>query len=99
MRDQRRAKIRQTIKGTAKRPRLVVFRSNRYLSAQLIDDTKGGTLVAVNKATDAMLAGSELAEKAGKLKIKEVVFDRAGYKYHGQIKNLAESARKAGLVF
>lgn len=98
-RDQRRAKIKRTVKGTADKPRLVVFRSNRYIYGQLIDDTKGQTVVSVNKMTDVTNAGKELAEKALKLKIKKVVFDRAGYKYHGNVKKLADATREGGLEF
>lgn len=98
-RENRRAKIRRTIEGTAKRPRLVVFRSNRYLSAQLIDDAKGHTVTSVNRSTDPEKAGHELAEKATKLKIVEVVFDRAGYKFHGNVKKFADAAREGGLKF
>ena len=99
MRDNRRAKIRKTIKGTSIRPRLVVFRSNRYLYAQLVDDVKGFTRASVNKIVDAAQAGKELAQKALKLKISQAVFDRAGYKYHGTIKKLADAAREGGLKF
>ncbi|MBI3888030.1 50S ribosomal protein L18 [Candidatus Microgenomates bacterium] len=99
MRDQRRAQLRKTVRGTDKKPRLVVYRSNKFVYAQLIDDVAGKTLVAVNKATDAVVAGAELAQKALKLKIEKVVFDRAGYRYHGNIKKFADSAREKGLVF
>ena len=98
-RTQRRAKIRKTIRGTDKRPRLVIFRSNKYFHAQLIDDVKGNTLASVNKSTDALAAGKELAQKALDVKIKEVVFDRAGYKYHGVVKKFADAAREGGLKF
>lgn len=98
-RDKRRSKIRKTIRGTKNRPRLVVFRSNRFLYAQIIDDTEGKTLVSVNKMTDGEKAGEEMAQKAVKAGIKTVIFDRAGYKYHGHIKKLAEAARKTGLIF
>lgn len=81
------------------RPRLVVFRSNRYLSAQIIDDAKGVTLVSVNKATDPTEAGKKLAEAAAKKKIQTVVFDRNGYRYHGNIEKLAQAARAGGLKF
>lgn len=97
-RDQRRAKVRNTIKGTVKRPRLVVFRSNRYIYAQLIDDSKGTTLLSVDKMTDSAKAGNIMAQKAINLKIKTVVFDRAGYKYHGKIKNFAQAVREGGLI-
>lgn len=95
MRDKRRAKIRKTIKGTSKRPRLVVFKSNRYFYAQLIDDDKGQTIASVNKMTDVVEAGKKLAEK---VKVKNVVFDRAGYKYHGNVKKFADAVREGGIA-
>jgi len=98
-RNNRRAQIRRTVKGTAEKPRLVVFRSNRYLYGQLIDDTQGKTLASVNKAETAETVGQEIAAKAKELKVKQVVFDRAGYRYHGNIKKIADSARAAGLDF
>src|SRR4051812_15188296 len=98
-RDQRRLAIKHTIKGTPKRPRLVVFRSNKYFHAQLVDDSKGVTLVSVNKSLDPIEAGKEIAQKAQGVKIKEVVFDRAGYRYHGNVKKLADAARDGGLKF
>lgn len=79
--------------------RLVVFRSNKYIYAQIINDAKGETLASVNKMTDAKLAGEEVAKKAIEKKVKKVVFDRNGYKYHGKVKLLAEAAREAGLEF
>lgn len=98
-RDQRRAKIKKTLRGTADRPRLVVFRSNRYFYAQIIDDTKGVTLASVDKLLDAAEAGTKLAEKAKAAKVATVVFDRAGFAYHGNIKKLADAAREGGLRF
>lgn len=97
-------RVRSKISGTALRPRLAVFRSNKHLSAQLIDDTKGTTLIAVSdmeikdekKKTD--LVGKLLAQKALKKNIKAVVFDRRAYKYHGQIKALADGAKAEGLI-
>ncbi len=79
------------------RPRLVIFRSNKYFYAQIVDG--GKTLVSVNKATDPVAAGSELAKLAVKKKITTVVFDRNGYRYHGNIKKLADAAREGGLKF
>jgi large subunit ribosomal protein L18 len=96
---QRRAKTKITLRGTSDRPRLVVFRSNRYIYGQLIDDAKGVTLLSVNKETDPMVAGKKLAEIALKKKIESIVFDRAGYRYHGRVKAFAESARESGLKF
>lgn len=94
-----------------KRPRIAVFRSNKYLYAQIIDDQKGHTLVAASdqglepaalkktKTERASMVGEILAKKALKKKIKEVWFDRRQYKYHGRVKALAEAARKGGLSF
>ncbi len=111
-RNQRRLhrKRRTTIKnlGTAKRPRVSIFRSNKIIYVQLIDDEKGLTLVAANsgeiKTKDfnietAKKTGKLLAEKAVKFNIKEVVFDRSGYRYHGKIKLLAEGMREGKLKF
>jgi large subunit ribosomal protein L18 len=105
----RRRRVRAKITGTAERPRISVFRSNRGVSAQLIDDTAGRTLAAVNW-TEADLKGLgslDQAEKAGKLLaerakaagIEQAVFDRNGYLYHGRVKALAEGAREGGLEF
>ncbi|MDZ4756955.1 MAG: 50S ribosomal protein L18 [Bacteroidota bacterium] len=107
-RDKIRRKIRGSISGTAARPRLSVFRSNKQIYAQLIDDVAGKTLLAsssakldvkTNKIEIASLVGKTLAEKALESGIKEVVFDRGGYLYHGRVKSLAEGAREGGLVF
>lgn len=98
-RTQRRAGIKKKIRGTAECPRLVVFRSNRFYYAQLINDAKGETLAAVNKSIDPAAVGAEIADQALKLKVKKIVFDRAGYQYHGSVKKLAEAAREKGLVF
>lgn len=98
-RDKRRAKTRHTIKGTDKKPRLVVFRSNRYFYGQVIDDTKGQTLMAVEKSKDVEVSGKELGEKVLKKGIVEIVFDRAGYRYHGKIKKFADAVRSAGVKF
>ena len=104
----RKRRIRAKIFGSAKIPRLCVFRSSKEISAQLIDDEKGKTLVAAGskdvkgKGFDKKIAsevGKQIAQAALKLKIKEVVFDRGGYKYHGKVKELAEGARKEGLKF
>lgn len=82
-----------------KKIRLAVFRSNKYLYCQAVDDVKGVTVASVNKENDPALAGQKIAEKLLKLKIKKVVFDRAGYRYHGNVQKLAEAARTAGLEF
>lgn len=105
----RHKRIRSTLSGTATRPRLSVFRSNRGMYVQLIDDVSGKTLVSANskeikaknlKKIDMALAlGKLLAEKATKNKITQVVFDCGGYKYHGRVKAVAEGAREGGLIF
>jgi large subunit ribosomal protein L18 len=79
------------------KPRLVVFRSNKYFYIQAIDESK--TIASVDKQGDPVLAGKTIAEKLLKLKVKEVIFDRNGYRYHGNIKKIAEAAREAGLKF
>jgi len=102
----RHRKVRAKVSGTSERPRLAVFKSNRYLYAQLIDDTKGVTLASAtssgikNKKNEhAAVVGKMIAEKAHEKKIRAVVFDRGGFLYRGKIKLLAESARAAGLTF
>ncbi len=104
----RHSKIRVKIKGTAKRPRLSVFRSNQAMYLQLIDDAKGKTLASAHsreiksKGTKTSLGlelGKLIAAKALKQKIKNVVFDRGGYKYHGRVKAAADGAREGGLKF
>ena len=108
----RHMRVRNKISGTPERPRLCVFRSAKHIYAQIIDDEKGNTLVAAS-TLDPALKGSvkganiECAEKVGELIAKkalekgitQVSFDRAGYKYHGRVKALADAARKAGLDF
>lgn len=104
-----RFRIRKTISGTATNPRLSVFRSNKEIYAQLIDDVNGVTLLAassrekgVSKGTNVEVAnavGKLVAEKALKAGIETVTFDRGGYLYHGRIQSLAEGARAAGLKF
>lgn len=107
---QRRARrIRSAVRGTAAKPRLSVFRSNDYIYAQLIDDTMGKTLLGVSEKTVEKVAGTKtekaktlgmaLAKAAGEKKIKEVVFDKGSYRYHGRVKALAEGAREGGLKF
>lgn len=104
-------RIRKKVLGTTERPRLCVFRSNRNIFAQLIDDVKQVTVVAtssrvkniadqkVNKVEQARLVGKAIAEKAIAAGYSNVVFDRNGYLYHGRIKSLAEAAREGGLIF
>src|SRR3954453_8267487 len=104
-----RRRVRAKITGTAERPRISVFRSNRGVFAQLIDDTSGRTLAAVNWTEDdlktlprmeqATRAGALLAERAKAAGVDTAVFDRGGYRYHGRVKALAEGAREAGLTF
>ena len=104
-----RFRIRKTISGTAANPRLSVFRSNKEIYAQLIDDVNGVTLLAassrekeIGKGTNVEVAnavGKLVAEKALKAGIDNVTFDRGGYLYHGRIKSLADGARTAGLKF
>ncbi len=111
----RRLKIRRTIRrkisGTAQKPRLAIFRSNTDIYAQLIDDSQGLTIAAASskdkdikaqsgtKTEKSKLVGAALARKAGELSVKEVVFDRGGYLYHGRVKAVAEGAREGGLQF
>ena len=108
MRIKRHRKIRQNLSGTETAPRLCVFRSNSAIYAQIIDDTKGITLVSSsslelkiknNNLEAAAAVGKDIAEKAKNAKIKTVVFDRGGYIYHGRVKALAEAARENGLEF
>ena len=111
MRVERHKRIRKDLSGNADRPRLNVFRSNANITAQIIDDEKGVTLVSAStlekelKITNggnveaAKLIGAEIAKRAKKAKITKVVFDRGGYLYHGRVKALAEAARENGLEF
>lgn len=104
-------RIRKIVLGTPDRPRLTVFRSNKDIYVQLIDDQNGKTLVAAasnekdvatdktNKIEQAKLVGKRIAEKAVAAGIESVVFDRNGYLYHGRVKSLAEAAREGGLKF
>ena len=105
----RRRRVRAKITGSAERPRISVFRSNRGVFAQLIDDASGRTLAAVNWTEDdlktlprmeqATRAGALLAERAKAAGVETAVFDRGGYRYHGRVKALAEGAREGGLTF
>ncbi|HUA74272.1 MAG TPA: 50S ribosomal protein L18 [Solirubrobacteraceae bacterium] len=104
----RRRRVRAKIKGTAQRPRVSVFRSNRGISAQLIDDASGRTLAAVNwyepelrglkRPEQTKRAGEALAERAKAAGISEAVFDRGGYRYHGHVRTFAEAIREAGIT-
>ena len=106
-REARRARIRSRVEGTADRPRLAVFRSNRFIYAQLINDETGATLATADsrKATGAKpseraaAVGHEIAEKAKKAGVTAIVFDRGGFRYQGAIAALADAARAAGLTF
>src|SRR3989344_190921 len=106
LRKRRHARIRATVKGTAERPRLAVFRSNRFVSAQLIDDTAGKTLASAHgrefpgaQSKQATSVGSAIAKKTKVAGIKTVVLDRGGYRYDGQVKSLADATREGGLTF
>ena len=106
LRAHRHKRIRAQIKGTAERPRLAVYRSNRFVSAQLIDDNAGKTLAAAHgrefkgaQSLQAKAVGTAIAKAAKAAGITSVVFDRAGYRYAGQVKSLADSAREGGLTF
>ncbi len=111
LRKRRHIRVRSVIKGTAIRPRLSVFRSNRFVSAQLIDDTVGKTIAAAHgrdefkgkqkgkQSAQAASVGTTIGEKAKAAGITAIVFDRGGYRYAGQVKTLADAARTAGLTF
>ena len=106
-----RYRIRKKISGTSSKPRLSVFRSNSDIYAQLIDDTNGATIAAASsrqkdisaqktaKIEKSKLVGEAIERKATELGIKDVVFDRSGYIYHGRVKAVAEGAREGGLIF
>lgn len=111
---EKRAKIKRRVRkavfGTADRPRLSVFRSNKAIYAQVINDVEGKTVASSsslkleategkNKTEVALIVGRELAERAVKVGVEKVVFDRNGYQYHGRVKSLAEGAREGGLKF
>jgi len=105
----RRRRVRAKVRGSAGRPRLSVFRSNRGVSAQLIDDVEGKTIAAVNwtepdlkglaRMDQAKRVGELLAQRAKDAGVETCVFDRGGYKYHGRVKALADGAREGGLAF
>ncbi len=113
MRARRHQRIRKNLEGTAERPRLNVYRSLNQIYVQVIDDNVGRTIISastleaevkkklkdMNKTEQAKLIGGLIAERAMAVGIKQVVFDRGGYKYHGRIKALADAAREAGLEF
>jgi large subunit ribosomal protein L18 len=105
----RRRRVRAKVAGTGERPRLAVFRSNRGVQAQIIDDVSGHTLAAVNwtekelkdlpRMDQAKRAGELIAQRAKDAGAETVIFDRGGYRYHGRVRALAEGAREAGLRF
>ena len=109
----RHLRVRNKVSGSSTRPRLAVFRSLKHVYAQIIDDTHGVTLASTStldqnirvekegksKTDISELVGTNMAKQAKKKGIKQVVFDRGGYKYHGRVKILAEAARKGGLIF
>ncbi len=96
--EQRKLRVRSKIRKLSSRPRLSVFRSNKLIYAQIIDDTKGVT-VAAAKGEESSKVGEEIAKKSLSKKVKDVVFDKGEYRYHGRVKKLAEAARKGGLNF
>ena len=113
-RERRHLRIRKKIRGEKDRPRLAVFRSSKHVYAQVVDDIDGKTIVGVNGSSKAItekvkndkerfaesrMVGEELARRLTEKGITRVVFDRAGYRYHGRVKALADAARKAGLEF
>ena len=109
-RKRRHARVRKAIRGTTTRPRLAVYRSNRYIYAQVIDDDNGTTLVAASSQEEPLRTktltvdtagevGKLVAERAKEAGISSVVFDRGGYRFHGRVKALADGARDAGLEF
>jgi len=109
VRERRHARVRAKVSGTAECPRLCVYRSNKHIEAQIIDDVKRVTLCAASSVAlklengsnveAAKKVGAEIAKKALALKIKQVVFDRGGYVYHGRVAALADAAREGGLEF
>jgi len=106
LRARRHARVRAKVSGTTERPRLAVFKSNRFISVQVIDDTQGRTIASANGrefggslSAQSVLVGKAIAERATKAGTTAVVFDRGGYTYTGQIKVLADTAREAGLTF
>ena len=106
LRARRHLRVRKNVAGTPERPRLVVFRSLKHITAQIVDDTTGRTLMTVTsvklegkKSEKSVEVGKMIAEKAKAAGVSKVVFDRAGYKYHGRVKAVADGAREGGLEF
>ena len=109
-RARRHARVRKRVRGTPQRPRLAVYRSNRYIYAQVIDDSEGRTIASASSQESdlrserlnietASKVGEALAARAKEAGVESVVFDRGGYKFHGRVKALADAARKEGLEF
>jgi large subunit ribosomal protein L18 len=109
-RNRRHARLRRHLRGTADRPRLAIYRSNKYIYAQVIDDLEGRTVAAASSqesdlrgerlnVSTAAKVGTLVADRAKEAGVTTVVFDRGGYKYHGRLKALADAAREAGLEF
>jgi len=109
-RSRRHLRVRRKVRGTTEKPRLAVYRSNRYIYAQVIDDREGRTLAAASSqeadlrterlnVETAKKVGTMVADRAKEAGVTSVVFDRGGYKYHGRLKALADAAREAGLEF
>lgn len=106
LRKRRHVRVRARIIGTSQRPRLSIFKSNRFISAQLIDDSKGETLVSAHgrefkgaSTARAKAVGETIAKRAKEVGINKAVFDRSGYRYAAQVKMLADAAREGGLIF
>ncbi|MCC7053961.1 MAG: 50S ribosomal protein L18 [Gemmatimonadaceae bacterium] len=107
LRARRHLRVRKNVAGTPERPRLVVYRSLKHITAQIVDDTTGRTLMTVTsnaltegkKSEKSVQVGKMIAEKAKAAGVSKVVFDRAGYKYHGRVKAVADGAREGGLEF
>ncbi|MEO6536745.1 MAG: 50S ribosomal protein L18 [Candidatus Paceibacterota bacterium] len=106
LRERRHTRIRATVSGTTERPRLAIFRSNRFVSAQVIDDVKGHTVASAHgrefpgaQSLQAAAVGKAVAERAKKAGVDAVVFDRGGYSYAAQVRGLADAAREGGLKF
>jgi large subunit ribosomal protein L18 len=106
LRARRHLRVRKNVSGTPERPRLVVFRSLKHITAQIVDDTTGRTMMTVTsvklegkKSEKSVQVGKMIAEKAKAAGVSKVVFDRAGYKYHGRVKAVADGAREGGLEF
>jgi len=109
-RDRRHTRVRKRVHGTEDRPRLAIYRSNKYIYAQVIDDVRGRTLAAASSQESALRSdnlnlaaatkvGEAIASRAKEAGVSAVVFDRGGYKFHGKVKALADAAREAGLEF